>query len=86
MRLRKAIWSVSVEAYLAELYVRPTHRGRGIGRCLMTHVMDVARSHGASTMEIGVDEPDAAARALYESLGFSNRTVDGVMFVYERKL
>ena len=40
-------------------------------------------------MDIGVDEPDGAARSLYESLGFSNRTGgrDGpVMYVYEREL
>jgi ribosomal protein S18 acetylase RimI-like enzyme len=46
-----------------------------------------AREWGADTMEIGVDEPDDAARRLYESLGFSNRAggPDGpVMYVYER--
>jgi hypothetical protein len=40
-------------------------------------------------MEIGVDEPDHAARRLYESLGFTNRTGDdngAVMYVYERDL
>jgi ribosomal protein S18 acetylase RimI-like enzyme len=86
LRLRKAIWSSDLEAYLAELYVHPAHRSHGIGRCLMTHVMDVARSRGASRMEIGVDEPDRAARALYESFGFSNIAGDGLMFVYEREL
>jgi hypothetical protein len=39
-------------------------------------------------MDIGVDEPDVAARRLYESLGFSNRSGgDGaLMYVYEREL
>jgi len=32
-----------------------------------------ARRRGADTMDIGVDEPDLAARHLYESLGFTNR-------------
>ncbi len=48
-----------------------------------------ARSRGADTMDIGVDEPDTAARRLYESLGFTNRAgeADGpVMYVYERDL
>ena len=39
-------------------------------------------------MDIGVDEPDLAARRLYESLGFTNRS-DGdgpLMYVYERDL
>jgi len=39
-------------------------------------------------MNIEVDEPDIAARQLYESLGFTNREGgDGpVMYVYERNL
>lgn len=40
-------------------------------------------------MEIEVDEPDLAARHLYESLGFTNRTggADGpLMYLYERDL
>ena len=44
---------------------------------------------GADTMDIGVDEPDLAARHLYEDLGFTNRAggSDGpLMFVYEREL
>ena len=47
-----------------------------------------ARGRGADTMDIGVDEPDLAARHLYESLGFTNRAgEDGpVMYVYERDL
>jgi ribosomal protein S18 acetylase RimI-like enzyme len=47
-----------------------------------------ARGRGSDTMNIEVDEPDVAARGLYESLGFTNREGgDGpLMFVYERGL
>jgi ribosomal protein S18 acetylase RimI-like enzyme len=47
-----------------------------------------ARDRGADSMDIGVDEPDLAARKLYESLGFSNRAGAGgpLMYVYEREL
>jgi ribosomal protein S18 acetylase RimI-like enzyme len=47
-----------------------------------------ASDRGADSMDIGVDEPDLAARRLYESLGFSNRSGgDGpLMYVYEREL
>jgi ribosomal protein S18 acetylase RimI-like enzyme len=89
VRCRLAIWSEGLECYLAELYVVPNLRGNGIGRALMNAAMQEARNRGADAMEIGVDEPDEAARGLYESLGFSNR-VDGpdgpVMYVYEREL
>jgi GNAT superfamily N-acetyltransferase len=77
LRLRAAIWSAGLECYLAELYVVPRQRGRGIGRALMQAALHEAR------------EPDLAARRLYESMGFSHRTggPDGpLMYVYEREL
>lgn len=89
LRLRPAIWSAGLECYLAELYVVPGARGQGIGRALMEAAMRLARERGADTMDIGVDEPDTAARRLYESLGFTNRSGEGeglLMFVYERDL
>ena len=89
LRFRPAIWTKGLECYLAELYVVPGKRGQGIGRALMERAMTYARERGADTMDIGVDEPDAAARALYESLGFSHRSSGGhgaLMFVYEREL
>jgi GNAT superfamily N-acetyltransferase len=89
LRFRAAIWSSGLECYLAELYVVPGRRGRGLGRALMEAAIEEARGRGANTMEIGVDEPDLPARNLYESLGFTNRSGgrDGpLMFVYERDL
>jgi ribosomal protein S18 acetylase RimI-like enzyme len=89
LRFRGAIWSSGLECYLAELYVAPEQRGRGIGRALMEAAVRQAREHGADTMEIGVDEPDLAARRLYEGMGFTNRIggPDGpFMYVYERSL
>jgi ribosomal protein S18 acetylase RimI-like enzyme len=89
LRFRAAIWSAGLECYLAELYVAPASRGQGQGRALMEAALRQARGRGADTMDIGVDEPDHAARQLYESLGFTNRTAgqDGpVMYVYEREL
>jgi ribosomal protein S18 acetylase RimI-like enzyme len=88
LRLRGAIWSMGLESYLAELYVTPARRGQGLGRALMEAALREARSRGADTMDIGVDEPDHAARSLYESLGFSNRagSEGALMYVYERDL
>ncbi len=73
----------------AELYVAAEQRGRGVGRALMQAAIREARDHGADTMEIGVDEPDLAARRLYESMGFTNRTGGPhgpLMYLYERPL
>ena len=89
LRLRQAIWSDDLECYLAELYVKPALRRRGLGRALMRAAMELARARGAGHMDLGTGEQDVAARALYESLGFSNREgkPDGHLnYFYEREL
>jgi ribosomal protein S18 acetylase RimI-like enzyme len=89
LRFREAIWMDALECYLAELYVVPDRRGHGTGRALMEASMAVARDEGAAYMDLGTSEDDVAARALYESLGFSNREgrPDGpINLYYEREL
>lgn len=89
LRFRPAIWSPARECYLAELYVVPHMRGRGLGRALMQAAIQTARGNGADHMDLGTSDSDVAARALYESLGFSNREgkPDGpVNYFYEREL
>ncbi|HYI81027.1 MAG TPA: GNAT family N-acetyltransferase [Thermoleophilaceae bacterium] len=89
LRFRPSIWSTALECYLAELYVVPALRGQGLGRALMERSIAFARDHGADYMDLGTGETDTAARALYESLGFSNREgkPDGPLnFYYEREL
>jgi ribosomal protein S18 acetylase RimI-like enzyme len=89
LRFRPAIWTDSLECYLAELYVVPERRGQGLGRALMEAAMNTARVRGATYMDLNTGEDDVAARALYESLGFSNREgkLDGpISYYYEREL
>jgi ribosomal protein S18 acetylase RimI-like enzyme len=89
LRFRPALWTPALECYLAELYVAPAERGKGLGRALMEGAMQVARWEGANYMDLGTAEDDTAARALYESLGFNNRggRPDGaVNYFYEREL
>ena len=89
LRFRAAIWSDAPECYLAELYVVPQSRGRGLGRSLMEAAIEAARARGADHMDLGTSEDDVAARSLYESLGFINREGgrDGpITYFYERDL
>ena len=89
LRFRASIWTDALECYVAELYVVPDRRGRGVGRALMEEVLDIARREGAGHIELNTSDDDVAARALYESLGFTNREgrPDGpVMYYYEREL
>lgn len=79
----------ALDAHLAELYVVPERRGGGLGRALMEAAMTLAREEGAKRIDLNTGETDTAARALYESLGFTNREggPDGPpMLYYERDL
>ncbi len=89
LRFRPSLWSDGLECYLAELYVVPPLRGKGLGRVLLDAAIALARERGADHMDLGTSEDDVAARALYERSGFRNREgrEDGpVMYVYEREL
>jgi ribosomal protein S18 acetylase RimI-like enzyme len=89
IRFRRSIWTGGPEAHLQELYVVPPLRGRGIGRALLEATMAAAREAGATGIDLNTGETDTAARALYESCGFTNRegAPDGPsMLFYEREL
>lgn len=88
-RLRPALWSKGLEAYLQELYVVPDLRGQGTGRALLQRTIELARDRGADGIDLNTGEIDTAARALYESMGFTNREggPDGPsMLFYELEL
>jgi ribosomal protein S18 acetylase RimI-like enzyme len=89
LRFRTAIWTGGPEAHLQELYVVPGLRGRGIGRALLEASMQASRAAGASGIDLNTGETDTAARALYESAGFTNREgspAGPAMLFYEREL
>jgi GNAT superfamily N-acetyltransferase len=67
--------SVSIEgdvAYLADLFVVPARRGRGLGRALIDAAVELARGEGAVRVWA---LPSRAARPLYERAGFSQRAL-----------
>lgn len=89
LRFRPGIWTAALECYLAELYVAPAQRRRGLGRALLQAAIELARARGADHMDLGTGEHDVAARALYESLGFDNREGKPggqINYFYERAL
>lgn len=88
-RFLRSIWSGALDLYLEELYVVPALRGNGIGRALLEATMDAGREAGATHIDLNTAETDTAARALYESTGFTNREGDEdgpSMLYYERDL
>ena len=69
------------------MYVAREHRGRGIGRLLLTSLIDrLAAFPQITTIRLGVTETQDPARRLYESVGFQvvGKTEEGIV-VNERQ-
>ena len=60
------------DAFLTELYLEPTARGRGDGRALLAAACDAARDEGARAIHLMVRFDNAAAIGLYRSAGFES--------------
>ena len=65
-----AFWLVFDEIHINNVAVRPQLRGRGLGTALMRHVLAEAKQFGAKRATLEVRASNAAARRLYERLGF----------------
>lgn len=89
LRFRPSVYTDGLDAYIEELYVAPGRRGEGMGRALLDAAMDAARKRGAEHIDLTTGEADTAARALYESAGFTNLEGGPAgprMLYYEREL
>ena len=89
LRFRPSLYTGALDAHLEELYVVPERRGHGLGRALLDAAMEFSRERGAARIDLGTSEADVAARALYESAGFTNFEggPEGPrMLYYEREL
>jgi ribosomal protein S18 acetylase RimI-like enzyme len=64
------------------MYVASEHRGRGIGRLLLTSLIDrLSAFPQITTIRLGVTETQDPARRLYESVGFQvvGKTEEGIV-------
>lgn len=55
--------------YIEDLFVRPEHRGEGIGRALLSHLAHKAVKEGCGRLEWWVLDWNAPSIAFYEKLG-----------------
>ncbi len=54
-------------AYLMNVYTRPSHRGRGVGRAMVLWLVDEAARRGAGKIYL---ESSEAGKTLYRNMGF----------------
>lgn len=63
-------WLVADEVTILNVTVAPSHQRRGLARRLLTDALAAAHAAGARLALLEVRASNAAARALYASLGF----------------
>jgi len=59
--------------YVMDLYVKPSHRRRGIGEQLLRSCLDRVKSKGVTHFQLRVWNANEAAITLYRKLGFRDR-------------
>lgn len=73
--LNFSTWRGVHGVYLEDLYVRPAHRGSGLGRALLARLAGVCAERGYARLEWSVLDWNAPSIAFYRGLGA--RPMDG---------
>jgi ribosomal protein S18 acetylase RimI-like enzyme len=60
-------------AYISDIAVLVSHRGKGIGRALLSSAENYAHAAGATVIRMGVLAGNGSARRLYSACGFAER-------------
>ena len=60
------------DAFLAEIYLRPRHRGAGLGRLLLAEAEAFARARNVHTLRLSVRAANEPALRLYRSAGYAD--------------
>lgn len=61
-----------VDAFLDELYVSESHRGKGIGRQAIELAERACRERGVRALHVEVERSNTEAQAVYHKLGFAD--------------
>ena len=61
------------DAFIDEIFVLETHRGKGIGRTVLEKVAEEARALGIRALHLEVERNNTPAQRLYDRAGFEKR-------------
>jgi ribosomal-protein-alanine N-acetyltransferase len=64
------VWIIIDEAHITNVAVHPNFRGQKVGESLLTQMMALSLSYGATKMTLEVRVSNIHAQKLYEKLGF----------------
>lgn len=63
------------ESHLLNISIDAPWQGKGLGRAMLLHHIDLARAHGARMLLLEVRPSNVVAKALYQSLAFERIAV-----------
>jgi [ribosomal protein S18]-alanine N-acetyltransferase len=64
------LWVVADEVHILDVATHPGSRRQGVGRALVSHAVEVARSRAAKSLFLEVRRSNEGAIALYRAAGF----------------
>ena len=70
----------AMRAWIEDVVVDDAARGKGVGEALNRHALDIARQHGAKTVDLTSRPSREAANRLYQRIGFEPRDTNVYRF------
>lgn len=90
IRFHTSVWASGVEAFLEDLFVVASARGRAVGRSLLRHSLARAEARGARRFSLNTNDHNQEAHSLYRSEGLSPQShalyPDGSEVLWSRRI
>lgn len=64
------LWGIIEEGHITNVAVHPAYRGKGLGKLLVSKLLEVSEQYGIDKFTLEVRPSNAAAISLYQKLGF----------------
>lgn len=72
-----------VRAWIEDVVVDSSMRGRGVGQALTAHALERARAGGARTVDLTSRPSREAANRLYQRMGFTERSTNVYRYSFD---